>query len=95
MTVHFHSVRTQVSEIPMMALPTMACLSLPVMKTTRPLCGGTGRLGRTTEQASPLSGVLTECFLEEGTFKMKFDEEGENQRQHLGKKETVWKDTKA
>lgn len=57
-TVHFHSVRTQVSEIPMMALPTMACLSLPVMKITRPLCGGTGRLGRTTEQASPLSGVL-------------------------------------
>lgn len=94
-TVPFHSVRTQVSGIPMVALPTMACLSLPVMKTIRPPCGGTGRLWRTTEQASKLFAVLTECFLEEGTLKMKFGKEADNQRKHPGKKETVQKDTKA
>lgn len=42
-----------------------------------------------------VAGVLTECFPEDGTFKMKFDEEADNQRKHPGEKETVQKDTKA
>lgn len=32
--------------------------------------------------------------MEDGTFKMKFDKETDNQRKHPGKKETVQKDTK-
>lgn len=58
----------------MMTTP-LGCLALPLMKFPRLLCEQ--GLERSIEQAPKLVGVLTECFLDEETVKMKFDEEAD------------------
>jgi hypothetical protein len=41
---------------------------------------------RSVDQAPELVGVLTDCFLEEEPFKMKFGKETDNQKKHPGQR---------